>query len=155
MSLSPFIGAGGEWHNLANVSSTGSAITIAIDTEDESSGGVIAADLGNFDFEFLVSGCYSITATYGFDVTFGTSRSIGRGFLEIDTGSGFAAMLATLTNQYNRTLAAGEGSGSRTTRRYFNKGDKIRMRLQRIAGSSTVSTNATANGLTITFLSDR
>ncbi len=156
MSLSPFIGAGGEWHSLATVSSTGSAATIPLDTEDELSGGVASADLvTNNDVTILVSGVYLIVACYGFDVSSGTSRSIGRGFMEIDTGGGFATMLATLTHQYNRTLAAGEDTSTRSSRRYLNKGDVLRMRMQRIAGSNTVTTVATGCGLCLTFLSDR
>lgn len=154
MSVSPFIGAGGEWRANATQGISLTVATVPIDTASSSFGGVIDADLvTNNDLTFKVPGYYDIVANYGFDQTSGAVRTTLKGYLEVDTGGGYAAMTGTDVFMYCRTAAQGEGTMSRKITRRFDVGDSIRMRAIIETTSAICATLADQCNICVTFRS--
>lgn len=155
MIASPYAGAGGEWYAVATITTSTSPSVIPIDTEVHSVGGVAVADIvTNNEVEIKKSGYYNLEYTACTDVSSGTNRSIARAYMQIDTGGGYGTVTASISYCYARTTTGGEGTMTRKIRRWFNAGDKLRLRIDRQSGSSTIISIATGCGFSLTYIDD-
>lgn len=91
---------------------------------------------------------YWVTFDVSTDIA-NTSRSDSKGYLELDTGSGFSMVDGTLAFMYNRSSAAGKGTGTATVLLDLNKNDKIRVRAARDTGNGTIVLVAGGSRLSI------
>jgi len=104
------------------------------------------------ELEFLEDGPYLVLSRATASITSGTNRSETRMWLEKDVGSGWETVWGSEAFLYHRTLAAGKATA--TSLVTFNAviGDKIRIRLERTAGSSTIETEDDGSNLIVVSL---
>ncbi len=156
------VGAGGDLFDVYD--GTGDSlfsgtITINLDTiRHDTGGGVFTlADQVNppelrDSVTINVSGEYIFVYRVGVDIIAGTSRNIGRAWLERDNVSGgfsFVEIDGTTAWTYNRQATAGEGSATMTAILDVTAGEAFRIRMERHAGSDSLNTIADSSSLTI------
>lgn len=106
----------------------------------------------NGELEFLEAGPYLILARATVSITDGTSRSTSQMVLEEDTGSGWTTVWGTEAFMYHRTLTDGKDTGTSLLTYNAAVGDKIRIRLTRVHGSSTLTTEDDGSNLIVVSL---
>jgi len=95
------------------------------------------------------------TATYSIfyscitTTTIGTVRSESESRLMINTGAGFVLVPGSVGTIYNRTLAQGTTSCSRTIILDITAGDIIKIQADRISGTATIATAAGGSSIVI------
>jgi len=124
----------------------GSAATVVIDTIGQDSDDV---DLAAGVVTINRAGTYRVHGRVTVNATSGTSRSITECYLERDPGDGFAAVPGTYGLIYNREVTEGGGVASFFRVIDLDVGDLLRLRADRISGTSTIETIANGSGLMI------
>lgn len=136
-------------HSASITGITGTAVSLIWDTENRKDSRYTHSTVTNSEnITFNTAGWYFISLDVGSDVSSGGSRSITRIFLELDSGSGFAA-LNVVSDIYNRTTGAGNGSATINVAINVAATNILRARIQRIVGTNTIVTTANATRLTV------
>lgn len=139
-------------HTVSITGIVGTAVSLVWDTENRKDSRYTHSTVTNSEnITFTTAGWYFVTLDVGTDVSSGGSRSITRIFLELDSGSGFAA-LNVVSDIYNRTTGAGNGSATINVAINVAATNILRARIQRIVGTNTIVTTANATRLTIVSL---
>lgn len=134
-----------ESYNSSNQTFT-TVITVNVNTVRENSG-VFTNTSGEITFNkdmFIM-----VNYRFSTEVNSGTARSSSRGFLELNSGSGFVLYPGTATYMYNRITGPGQASGSGSVLMRVSQGDIIRMRVIRHAGTDSLRTIGGGCGLSI------
>lgn len=104
------------------------------------------------ELEFLTAGPYLVLARVTASITSGTSRSESHMVLEEDTGAGWTTVWGSEAFIYHRTKNEGKGTAASMISYNANAGDKIRIRLDRTGGTSTIKTEDDGSNLVVVSL---
>lgn len=104
------------------------------------------------ELEFLTAGPYLVLARVTASITSGTSRSESHMVLEEDTGAGWTTVWGSEAFIYHRNASQGKGTAASMISYNANAGDKIRIRLDRTGGSSTIETEDDGSNLIVVSL---
>jgi len=121
---------------------------IALDVEGKKTGS-FTHETSSAEVMINRKGTYLVAARAGTTISSGTSRSDSEMRLMRDSGSGYSEIAGTRSLMYNRTADTGRSSGSITRTLDLLAGDKLKVQVRRLSGSSTVETYPEATGLTI------
>ena len=130
--------------NQTTTSATGT--TLNIDTIRKNTG---QFSLSNDVITINESGTYSIHYRISTRILSGGNRSISSGWLQIDTGSGFATVDGSMVYMYNRTSTMSENTGSATVILDLFSGNSLRLQFNRVAGTDSIQTIQDSSGITI------
>jgi hypothetical protein len=124
-----------------------SAITLNLDSEDIANP---AYSLASDEITFNIKGTYEISYNVVVDNTdsSGSARGTMETWVEKDSGSGYAAVNASYDREYIRETTQGFGCGT-TFLLEVNSTDKIRVRVERINGTTTIDTTANKSHVSI------
>lgn len=99
------------------------------------------------------TGRYRITYQVGTQVSSGTSQSSSTSWLEADTGSGFSEVAGSRGKMENHNTTTGGTHVTRTVILDLTSGSVLRIRAQRLAGTTTVQLRANNSSLVIQSIS--
>jgi len=99
------------------------------------------------ELEFLEAGPHLILARVTAGITSGNNRSESQMTLEEDLGSGFQLIWGSEAFLYHRNSSQGKATATTLITFNANVGDKIRIRLVRTGGSSTIETEDDGSNL--------
>jgi len=104
------------------------------------------------ELEFLSAGSFLVLSRATASITSGTNRSETHMFLEKDVGAGWEIIWGSEAFIYHRIINRGKGTA--TSLITFNAvvGDKIRIRLERTGGTSTIKTEDDGSNLIVVSL---
>jgi hypothetical protein len=123
------------YDNTGGQSTTGE-IVINIDTERKNTGHFT---LTNDEVTIGTGGTFIVNIRAGTDLISGSTRSSCQCWLERDSGSGFVKIPGSDGYMYNRTSSVAENSAHVTVILDLNSGDKLRLKLYRIAGQAVAT----------------
>jgi len=128
-----------------NQTTTGT-MTVNLDNERKNTG---QFSLTNDEVTIGTGGTFIVIMRVSTDIQSGTSRTSSKCWLERNTGSGYTEVPGSCGYMYNRTLNNAEDSATVSLILDLNSDDKLRVRLSRITGSSTLSTISNGSSLTL------
>ncbi len=133
------------YDNTGGQTFTNTTVTLNLDTVRKNVGGFSLAS----DEVTVVSGTYSVFAK----VSVGSNgRATAEAWIELDTGSGYFEVDGTRGIMYCRDQSSGENTCTIPAVLDLSDDDKLRIRMIRTTGSTTITTRADAGGLVITTL---
>jgi len=129
---------------VAQTGINGTPVSVIFDNEAKNSNGsVFTVNTTTGEITVNKTGTFKVEYVMTADTNDGARRT-SETTLQIDTGSGFAALSASLGSTtafgYHRNNASGENSAASQAILDLTSGDKLRLRLRRSNGSGTINT---------------
>ena len=133
------------YDNTGGQTFTTTEITLNLDTVRKNVGGFSLAS----DEVTVVSGTYLVTARISVG---STNRATADAWIELNTGTGYSEIDGTRGIMYCRNQATGENTCTIPAVLDLDDDDKLRVRMVRTTGTTTITTKVDAGGLVITTL---
>lgn len=130
-----------------------SGAAVPLDTERQKTTDFThSTSTANSEVTIAVAGKYVISGDITTNVSVGTARYDSYGWLELDTGSGFAEVPGTRVTMYNRQATIGINTGSFRCVLDLDVDDKLRLWAARRTGTGTIVLYADGSRLVITAM---